>query len=183
MPRKKATIRKKSTTTGLENLPPTAEALEEFEEVWKPLLCDGRGRLVRDRVIKKLYDYSFMLDQVPRVYMEVTGGRLSKPNHFASTIISEANDYQNEVWEETLADEKKRWEEERGSKVDDVCYVRLGRRTGLQSRNVEVTTSEGKYLVTWHEGLEVVFSDESKPLPEHWTSTVVDAIKTLLKHF
>lgn len=64
------------------------------------------GRWLRDcKVIRKdgsmnaaqakreLSDYHFMLEQVPKVYDEVTGGRLSKPNYCAHSVIEAHNDY------------------------------------------------------------------------------------------
>lgn len=42
---------------------------------------------------RELSDYYFMLEQVPKVYDEVTGGLLSKPNYYAHSVIEAHNNY------------------------------------------------------------------------------------------
>ncbi|KAA9007244.1 hypothetical protein F4V43_01795 [Paenibacillus spiritus] len=58
-----------------------------WDEEWKDICTKEDGTLNLDQIQRVLYDYSFMLDQVPRVYEEVSG--LSKPNAYASAIIAE----------------------------------------------------------------------------------------------
>ena len=52
----------------------------------------GRAQTVQD-AINDLKDYHFVLAQVPKVYMHVTGGLLSKPNYFADVVISNSDDH------------------------------------------------------------------------------------------
>jgi hypothetical protein len=47
---------------------------------------------IRD-VQNELADFEFMLDNVPKVYSEVTGGSMSYPNYDASSVISEFNNH------------------------------------------------------------------------------------------
>lgn len=187
---------------------PTKEEREAFEEFWAPLVCDKTGRLVRDRVINELTDYRFMLQQVPKVYMEVTGGELSKPNYEAKTVIAVANDFQNRVWEETLDDEKEAWEAERDeetaelkqeierlrerlqiledsasgqiARVEEVCFVDL-KNGPRENRVAIVTTSKGKYRVLWNMTYDVIVVEKDNPLPDEWIDTVLEAVKKLDK--
>ncbi len=66
-----------------------------YEDYWKDLVEKG-GVLDKDAVMRELSDYEFMLDQVPIVYCEVTGNRISKPNTYAFEVINQFNElYEN----------------------------------------------------------------------------------------
>jgi hypothetical protein len=78
---------------------------KKFEEDWKDLLCNEDGTLNKDKVMRELHDYSVLLEHVPKVYMHITGGKISKPNTLAGAVIAEADDsYSNEeVVEDPIA--------------------------------------------------------------------------------
>lgn len=65
---------------------------EVFEEFWRPLVCDASGDLDPDKVKRELFDYWVCLQEVPKVYDEVTGGRYSKPTTMACFVIEAAYD-------------------------------------------------------------------------------------------
>lgn len=69
-----------------------------WNEQWKELCTNEDGSLNLDQIQRELYDYSFMLDQVPIVYCEVAG--LSKPNTYASAIIGEYENRMNEYFKD-----------------------------------------------------------------------------------
>jgi hypothetical protein len=54
---------------------------------------------------KNLYDFSFIMEQVPKVYCNITGSKLSKIMYPAETVISVADDYFNERLEEAVKEE------------------------------------------------------------------------------
>ena len=54
--------------------------------------------------MKELSDYSMLLEFVPIVYMEVTGGRISKPNTLPFEIISEFENVIGERIDEYIED-------------------------------------------------------------------------------
>lgn len=85
------------------------EVMEKFNSFWRDLVCDEQGNLDLLKVAAELYDYSVVLDQVPRVYMDITNGKLSKPHYEASVVIAAATDAVNDLWDEVLKDEKKQW--------------------------------------------------------------------------
>lgn len=65
----------------------------------------GFETTVDDAAVKReLTDYHFLLDQLPRIYMHVTGGRLSKTNYLAETIIYAHDDHVSSLVREELAD-------------------------------------------------------------------------------
>ena len=50
------------------------------------------GKLDEKAVLKEIYDYDFLLGEVPKVYSEITGGLLSKTNYKAEVVLSEFNE-------------------------------------------------------------------------------------------
>ena len=59
----------------------------ESYKFWKEIIYKD-GKLDIKQILKELDDYFFILEEVPKVYLTVTNGILSKPNYYASTIIS-----------------------------------------------------------------------------------------------
>ena len=64
---------------------------KDYEEFWKEIVeVDGKPDL--DKVKRELSDYHFLMQQVPQVYMEVSGGMISKQNTYASEVLGEFNE-------------------------------------------------------------------------------------------
>lgn len=82
---------------------------KDYEEFWKDIVENKDGSLNKDAVMRELSDYSMLLDFVPKVYMEVTGGRVSKTNTTPDAVIGAFIDHLQEVVEF----EKECWEEEK----------------------------------------------------------------------
>lgn len=64
---------------------------ELYDSFWKKLV-ETDGELDLNKVANELSDYKVLLTQVPKVYMHVTGGKLSKPNYPAAAVIECAED-------------------------------------------------------------------------------------------
>jgi len=60
--------------------------------------------MTAEQVKAELDDFHFLMGEVPKVYMAVTGGLLSKPNYHASTVIAAFEDYLSQRIEEELAE-------------------------------------------------------------------------------
>ena len=75
-----------------------------WNDFWKPLLTKEGYGVSLDLIKRELFDYYKMLDNVPKVYMAVTGGLLSKPNYDAATVISVYEDQLNKHVEECVQD-------------------------------------------------------------------------------
>ena len=59
-----------------------------------------------NREIKNdISDYEFIVEQVSKVYMHITGDKLSKPNYYADVVIAVADDEITAGWEEYLKEE------------------------------------------------------------------------------
>jgi hypothetical protein len=63
---------------------------KDYDEFWKDIL-EIEGVVDMEQVKRELADFHFMLEQVPKVYCEVTGSRISKPNTYAYEVIGEFN--------------------------------------------------------------------------------------------
>ena len=70
-----------------------------YREFWARALEKG-GVFDVEQAKKELFDYHFLLKQVPEIYMHITGGLLSKTNYRASTVIEMADDHLNKLVDE-----------------------------------------------------------------------------------
>ena len=66
--------------------------VEEEWEFWKGIVCNEDGTINVEQLKKELCDFSVMIGEVPKVYVAVTGGTLSKPLYSADTVISVFNE-------------------------------------------------------------------------------------------
>lgn len=59
---------------------------------WRGVFADDvKGD--REQIERELSDFHFIMEQIPSIYMHVTGGLLSKPNYPASSVIQAADDH------------------------------------------------------------------------------------------
>lgn len=78
---------------------------QTYETFWKGLV-ETDGKLDPDKVMRELHDYSFLIDQVPKVYYHVTGGMIAKPNTHASEVINQHDIKRQEDIDEAFQDER-----------------------------------------------------------------------------
>ena len=62
------------------------------KEDWKKIIYKN-GKIDEEQVMKELEDYGFLLEEVPKVYCEITGGLLSKLNYKSEVVLAEFNDH------------------------------------------------------------------------------------------
>jgi len=60
-----------------------------YEEFWKNLVENPDGTLNKDAIMRELFDFSFVMENVTKVYCEITNNRISKANTYAEEIIRE----------------------------------------------------------------------------------------------
>ncbi|KAF6630639.1 hypothetical protein H6F38_14525 [Paenibacillus sp. EKM208P] len=75
---------------------------EIWKEKWEDICTNQDGTINLDQIQRELADYSFMLDQVPKVYEEVAG--LSKPNAYARAVIDQFERMRKEAFKMWLED-------------------------------------------------------------------------------
>lgn len=81
-----------------------AEATESAN-FWKDIIVKD-GSLDIEQVKKELEDFSFIMDQVPKVYCHLTRGRLSKLMYQAEAIIDEVESIQQEEIDKAVKEAK-----------------------------------------------------------------------------
>ena len=81
--------------------PPPQECWDRF---WKDIVCDKGGKINKRLVMNELSDYYFAMNEVPKVYMHVTGGLLSKCNYHASGVQHAADEHYRKVYRDNLSD-------------------------------------------------------------------------------
>jgi hypothetical protein len=74
---------------------------QEWDEFWRDLVTDDNGDIDPEKVKNELYDFSFMMSQVSALYMELSGGAISKQNTYAFEVI---NQYRRRHGDEALAE-------------------------------------------------------------------------------
>lgn len=76
-------------------------------EFWRGVFSDeDYVGTTREKIERELHDYHFVMAQVPKVYMHVTGNMLSKCNYYADGVIAAADDYTSRLVAEAIEDEK-----------------------------------------------------------------------------
>ena len=78
---------------------------KKYQEFWKDII-EKDGEIDLEQVKKELSDYSFLLEQVPIVYCEISRQKLSKPHYHAGVLIQELeeNFYDAECTKEDVRD-------------------------------------------------------------------------------
>jgi hypothetical protein len=99
------------------------DVLESWRGFWADLVIVD-GVLDINAVANELHDYHTAITQVPLVYEEVTGGRLSKPNSRADYVLDYYNEQVDAMVKQAVADAKEQWEDERlpADGLCDTCH-------------------------------------------------------------
>lgn len=66
---------------------------EQSDAYWDNYVFSEEYPFNKENAYKELSDYYFILEQLPKIYMELSGGMCSYPNYPASSIIQAHNDY------------------------------------------------------------------------------------------
>jgi hypothetical protein len=91
---------------------------EEYNAFWKEIVEDGAGNINKEQLMKELYDFSFMIREVPKVYMAISGNNLSYPTYHAETVIAQFEDFLNEERTQAVKDAIEDGEVVSSEKVD-----------------------------------------------------------------
>lgn len=83
------------------------EAEKEAGGFWRGVFDSITDKTDREKIEAELSDYHFVMQQVPDVYMHITGGKMSKCNYYAHAVIAEADEY-SEKFTNKAADEARR---------------------------------------------------------------------------
>lgn len=89
---------------------------KESDEYWDEIFSAEDYPFNKENAYKELKDYYFVLEQIPKIYMEITGGTLSKTTYFASSVIQAYNDALERYYD----------------KIDDLEYNNNAYRSALE---------------------------------------------------
>ena len=115
-----------------------------YDEFWKPNIeaDHGKGFDVRAifQVKKELYDYWVLLENIPKIFMEITGGRISKPHTCPADVISESEAYTGRLIEDGIADRTKFLESQRDQVLKDLESLKknLAEAERLREHNIRL---------------------------------------------
>jgi len=80
--------------------PPISEVERVYREFWAPIV-EYRGFLDIEQVKKELYDFWLVMDNVPKVYNYVTGGKVSKILTDPEFVKALADDHYEDICKDT----------------------------------------------------------------------------------
>jgi len=70
-----------------------------WQEFWKDIVCDENGSINLEQLKKELHDFYTIMQEVPKVYSEITGGMLSYITYPAETVLGVYYDrFGNKIW-------------------------------------------------------------------------------------
>lgn len=64
------------------------ELEQNYNEFWKEIIENEDGTLNKEQIKKELFDYSMVMDNCTRAFMEMTNGLVSKPNTKFFEVLS-----------------------------------------------------------------------------------------------
>lgn len=79
------------------------EVEQLWQELWKGIVTNEDGSINLEQLKKELWSASFIADQCSEVYYTLTNGTLSKPNYYASGVISCYEDQQEKLIDKEMA--------------------------------------------------------------------------------
>jgi hypothetical protein len=79
-----------------------AERRLEADEFWAKLVYPEGA--TPEQIRAELQDFHFIMGECAKVYMHVTGGRISKPNTYAFEVISVADERVQDAVDEAMSD-------------------------------------------------------------------------------
>ena len=108
---------------------------KESDAFWDEIFSEKDYPFNKENAYKELKDYYFVLEQLPKIYMEITGGTLSKTTYFASSVIEAYNDALSRYYDE----------------IDDLEYNNAQYKTTLEEiRNItkDAYENDNEYQAT-----------------------------------
>ena len=79
------------------------ESWEVYNDFWKDIV-EKKGEIDKDQLVRELYDWHYVMEQLPSIYSEITGGLLSKPMYSKETVLSAYYDANQRDVEENYVD-------------------------------------------------------------------------------
>lgn len=84
--------------------PDDEDVEREWRDFWQPIVMPNGKDLDLRQIKGELYDFSMLLNSVPKVYYAVTEGRITKPNTEPSAVIREFEEFVERQCREAIAE-------------------------------------------------------------------------------
>lgn len=81
-----------------------AEVNQVFDDLWAKIVLNPDGSLNVEQVKRELFDFKIVMGEVGKVYMEISGGRLSKLDYTAEAVLGVVEEV-NLAWLEECVEE------------------------------------------------------------------------------
>ena len=79
---------------------------KNYNSFWKDILEDDKGKLDMNQLKKELYDFYILIDNLSKLYVNVSGGLCSKPHTDANIVIELYEDHLNQRYQDGYNDAK-----------------------------------------------------------------------------
>jgi hypothetical protein len=165
---------------------PTAEDIEVFNSIFKPLISDKKG-INKAKLIKLLANHHKAVQEVIRVYHHVTNGIITNILTPATEVIDAITQLDNQNLEAILKDEKEKWTKEQildsVEPSDDTCYIHSVARLNQYQSSYEVILPTKKKP----EKYKIVLDSRNfgltsnKAIPGEWFNVIQGGVVTLSK--
>ncbi len=73
---------------------------KEYEDFWKDIIENKDGSINLDQLKRELFDYSYLINNIPKLYDEITGSCISKPNTHIKHVIQKVNERISDAYQE-----------------------------------------------------------------------------------
>jgi hypothetical protein len=164
---------------------PTAEDIEVFNSIFKPLISDKKG-INKAKLIKLLASHNKAVQEVIRVYHHVTNGIITNILTPAVEVIDAITQLDNQNLEAILKDEKEKWTKEQilgnVEPSDDTCYIHSVAKLNQYQSSYEVILptkdKPEKYKIVYDNRNNGIISN--KTVPGEWFNIIQGGVLTLL---
>ena len=79
---------------------------KDWEEFWKEIVTNPDGSINLEQLKKELSDFSIVMEEVPKVYTHITGGKLSYITYQANVVTDEADNYYYNTYKEDFENDR-----------------------------------------------------------------------------
>lgn len=78
--------------------------VKKYHKFWKDIIENEDETINKDQIMRELYDYSYFLENIPKLYDNITGGYISKPMTNIKYVIQKVEERIIEAYEDGVSD-------------------------------------------------------------------------------
>lgn len=73
---------------------------KEYNTFWKDIVENEDGSINKEQIMKELFDYSYFIENIPKLYDNISGGYISKPMTNINAVIQKVEERIEQAYEE-----------------------------------------------------------------------------------